>query len=161
MTRTAHKSPRLVGIPVGWVLLLLLGTTVGLAGCASGPPTYTVYLKGEQDLNRNSSDKSTPVNVRIYQLTDNSYFDAADFDSLWEDDAEALADTVVDVTECVVTTAQDESALVLASQEEVRFIGVVGLFNRQDGPSKQSCPVDEIDDWRFSFVNFRIEKTER
>jgi type VI secretion system protein VasD len=139
-------------IPLG---LVFFGV---LVGCASGPDTYTIRVKGEPSLNLNSQGDSTPVNMRIYQLLDRSGFEAADFDSLWEGGEEVLTGGVVEVTEHVVTTTQDMTDIVLVASEEVRFIGIVGLFNQQGESWRVCIPVEEVGDWLFSFQGFQIQK---
>jgi type VI secretion system protein VasD len=129
-----------------------------LAGCASGPEAYTIRVKGEPSLNPNSQGLSTPVNVRIYQLTDRSSFDAADFDSLWEEGEVLLAEKLVDVSEHVVTTTQDMTDIVLVASEETRFIGIVGLFNQLEEPWRVCIPVEEAEDWVFAFDGFQVRK---
>lgn len=145
----------------GFVIAAIVSAMPCLTGCATGPVTRTVYLKGETGLNPNSQNKSTPVNVRIYQLTDNASFEAADFDSLWEDDEGALADSLLAMSEHVVTVTQDEARIPVVTKEDVLFIGVVGLFNQQHGAWRQCVPVDDVEDWRFSFSEFHIEKIAR
>jgi len=145
----------------GSVVAAILSAMSCLAGCATGPVTHTVYLKGELGLNPNSHNKSTPVNVRIYQLNDSASFESADFDSLWEHGKNVLADSLVNMTEHVVTVTQDEAPISLVTKKDVLFMGGVGLFNQQRGAWKQWVPVHDVEDWQFLFSEFHIDKVER
>ena len=126
-----------------------------VASCAGGPAEHTLYFLGDEELNPNSSGTYTPVNVRVYRLTDKAKFEDANFDALWRDEPAVLGDTLVGVpVGAVITTTPEEIQLITG--ESVQFIGIVGLFNREQGPWKICVAVDEVEDWRFRFREYQI-----
>ena len=139
---------------IGFVAVLL-------AACASGPTSRTVYLLGEEALNANGEGKYTPVNVRVFQLTDRARFEEADFDSLWRNDPEVLGDSLVETVGAVVTTAPEQVEVPLVSGPSVRFVGIVALFNREGGLWRRCVAVDEVEDWLFRFREYQILQEER
>ena len=132
-----------------------------VASCASGPAEHTLYFLGEEALNPNSSGTNTPVNVRVYQLTDKTKFQDANFDALWRQESAVLGDTLVDAVGAVITTTPDEIQFPLIIGETVHYIGIVGLFNREQGPWKMCVAVDEVEDWRFRFREYQILQEKR
>jgi type VI secretion system VasD/TssJ family lipoprotein len=124
--------------------------TVSLAAAlallsACGGPTW-VYLRGVKPMNENDRKESTTVDVRIYQLKDDSRFNQATVDKLWTDDKGALADDIIMVKQVTVYpgTADDKLNEINLGElpDSVRFIGVLALFPKEDdkGPRKIVMP---------------------
>ena len=115
---------------------------------ACGGPTW-VYLRGVKPMNENERKESTTVDVRIYQLKDDSRFNQATIDKLWTDDKGALADDIIAVKQVTVYpgTADDKLNEINLGElgDSVRFIGVLALFPKEDdkGPRKVVMPKKE------------------
>src|SRR5262245_1030187 len=79
------------------ILLALLGA---VAACKGEPPKAAAPCEQVVDLSLRASDRINPgddggplpVVVRVYQLKERARVDAADFQGLWPDDAQALGD---------------------------------------------------------------------
>ena len=56
------------------------------------PSNMTLRLLPRPDLNPNDLGEPTPLDVRIYQLSDKRLFTQASFEELWTDDKKLLAD---------------------------------------------------------------------
>lgn len=108
---------------------------------ACGGPTW-VYLRGLKPMNENERKESTAVDLRIYQLKDDSRFNQATVDKLWTDDKGALADDIIAVKTITVQPGVADDKLVEINLGElpdsVRFIGFFALFPKEDdkGPRK-------------------------
>lgn len=125
----------------------ILGAALVLLS-ACGGPTW-VYLRGVKPMNENERKESTTVDVRIYQLKDDSRFNQATIDKLWTDDKGALADDVVAVKQVTVYPGSADDKLNEINLGElpdsVRFVGVLALFPKEDdkGPRKVVMPKKE------------------
>ncbi len=110
---------------------------------ACGGPTW-VYLRGVKPMNENERKESTTVDVRIYQLKDDSRFNQATVDKLWTDDKGALADDLIAVKQITIYPGSADDKLVEINLGElpdsIRFIGVFALFPKEDdkGPRKMA-----------------------
>jgi len=108
---------------------------------ACGGPTW-MYLRGLKPMNENDRKESTAVDLRIYQLKDDSRFNQATVDKLWTDDKGALADDIIAMKQITVQPGVAEDKLVEINLGElpdnVRFIGLFALFPKEDdkGPRK-------------------------
>ncbi len=120
--------------------MLILGPALMLLS-ACGGPTW-VYLRGLKPMNENERKESTAVDLRIYQLKDDSRFNQATVDKLWTDDKGALADDIIAMKQITVQPGVADDKLVELNLGElpdsVRFIGFFALFPREDdkGPRK-------------------------
>ena len=120
--------------------LLVLGAALTLLS-ACGGPTW-VYLRGLKPMNENERKESTAVDLRIYQLKDDSRFNQATVDKLWTDDKGALADDIIAMKQITVQPGVSDDKLVELNLGElpdsVRFIGFFALFPKEDdkGPRK-------------------------
>jgi len=120
--------------------LLILGAALVLLS-ACGGPTW-VYLRGLKPMNENERKESTAVDLRIYQLKDDSRFNQATVDKLWTDDKGALGDDIIAMKQITVQPGVADDKLVELNLGElpdnVRFIGFFALFPKEDdkGPRK-------------------------
>jgi len=115
---------------------------------ACGGPTW-VYLRGVKPMNENDRKESTTVDVRIYQLKDDSRFNQATIDKLWTDDKGALADDLIAVKQITIYPGSADDKLNEINLGElpdsVRFVGVLALYPKEDdkGPRKMVLPKGE------------------
>lgn len=110
-----------------------------LAAC--GGPT-TLYVRGVKPMNENDRKESNSVDIRIYQLKDDSRFNQATIEKLWTDGKGALADDLVaEKQDTVFPGAADDKVKEITLgelPESVRFVGILALFPKEDdkGPRK-------------------------
>ena len=130
---------------------------------ACGGPTR-LYLKGVKPLNENDQRESTPVDVRVYQLRDESKFNQATIEKLWTDDKTVLGDDLVSVKVVTVFPGSPDDAekeIVLGELPTgVRFVGLLALFPKEDdkGPRKLVLPADSAGKSVLVFSGFHISK---
>jgi len=112
-----------------------------LGGC-SDQRSVTVKVHGVTPMNLNTDHESTPVNVRVYALTDDSTFRAATVDQLWSDASKVLGDKVVG--EPVVFTVFPGNAGDPAVRQELTiskraaFIGILALYQGVDAQDRRT-----------------------
>ena len=117
-----------------------LSAALALLSACGG--TTTVYLRGLKPMNENERKESTAVDLRIYQLKDDSRFNQATVDKLWTDDKGALADDLISVKTITVQpgVVDDKQVEIPLGElpDSVRFIGFFALFSKEDdkGPRK-------------------------
>ena len=113
--------------------LALFGAAV-LTGCASEPepvpvpPTEIVAQVAAVDsLNPDSQGRSSPLVVRLFELTAASPFDTADFFDLYDQDRATLGDSLVAMDEIRVAPSETKT-IPRTLDDRTRFIGVVAAF---------------------------------
>jgi type VI secretion system protein VasD len=113
----------------------LLGALV-LAGCASPPPaeppppppvTLDVAIAAAADVNPDSSQRASPLVLRVYELEDAEAFATADFFSVWNKESATLAAALVKRHELPVAPA-GKTGKQLTLDPRVRFVGVAAAF---------------------------------
>lgn len=132
-----------------------------LAGCSG---STVLRIQGIAPLNLNEAGESTPVEVRIYMLKDNTKFDQAPFDQIWTAEKDALGGDISG--EVVLTTVfpadkgdRPREITLGTVPPDVRFIGVMGLFPRFEGKDerRKSVPLGEAGGHIFEFTGYRIQ----
>ena len=101
-------------------------------------------ILSETDINPDEEKKSSPVFIRLYELSSTSAFEKADFIDLYERDVEVLGDTFIAKQELkrMVPNTFREETFVLSS--ETRFVGLFAeFFNYEDAQAKVFFPVTE------------------
>lgn len=91
-----------------------------------------VELKASNRLNPDNNQRSLPVLVKVYQLSNDIQFKRASYKQLWHDDISALGDSLMRQTEFMVKPGSKMN-LKFTHNKEAKFIGVVAMFRE---PSK-------------------------
>jgi len=115
-------SPRL------WLFLPLL-----LAACASTPDPTRVEgrVTAADQVNPGAGVQSAPVVVRIYALSAASPFDGQDFFTLYEEDRQALGETLLYREERQLNPG-DTWPLTLSLPANAAYLGVIAAFRTMD-----------------------------
>lgn len=144
-----HRGPAARLLPHAVAALLL-------AGCASGPYTTKILMQGSEQLNPTFDGASSAVNVRLFPIVDAAGFENASDDDLLQDPPKLPASSWLEPhVETVVYVGQSQ-ALEIEIKPTVRFIGVLGLFNEEQGDHRALLSVDDIDDSKLVFDGFRF-----
>lgn len=120
-------------------LSILLGCMLvltGLAGCSKKPlnifPTKVdATISASHEINPDTSQRPSPVVLRIYELTSDTTFNSADFFQLYDEESSTLGDELVSRQELDITPGE-EKELVFKPQQNTRFLGVVAAFRNID-----------------------------
>lgn len=122
--------------PILCVLLALL--PLGCKGSDSKSPESAceqlidLELSAGEHLNPGDDGGALPVVVRYYQLKDRVAFEASDFRSIWQEDAQALGGDLLERTESTLFPAtRDRKRLV--RKPEASYLAVVALFRNPLG----------------------------
>jgi type VI secretion system protein VasD len=101
---------------------------LALTGCGN---MVKMNIKSEKDLNSVSSTLSTPVVVRVYQLSDDVAFKSAGFRDLWKRDAEILGPALLSSKEIVMQPDTQEK-IALPLNENTKFVAGFAIFRNPD-----------------------------
>lgn len=123
--------------------LLLLSVIVMITGCETVNHRLGAALNLDTDLkleiyadkyiNPDEQDQSSPVSIRLYELTSAKVFEKTDFIDLFERDEEILGDTFVTkqtLKTLVPSTARVESFVL---SKNTRYIALFAEFYRYKG----------------------------
>lgn len=111
-----------------------------LAGCAGDPPAQAVApaptvvhlrIVSAGDSNPDSAGNAAPLMLRIYELREQSSFNAADFFTLFDKDQATLAADLQRRQELLLKPG-DSRTLTLQPADEVRTLGFFGAFRQLD-----------------------------
>jgi len=144
-------------------LLASLALTALAAGCASGPYKTALQVQSTKQLNLTFDEKPSSVNIRVFQLIDQGPFldTGRTTAELFSDDpglpAQTWVQPVVDADVYIDSTADIEIEI----KPKVRFLGIVAVFNEQDGESRVLLPVDDIDDKKLFFDRYSLSVRDR
>lgn len=118
--------------------ILLSGCgTVGAVGDAvdrtlgAAPSDATVTVAASKDVNPDTSNRPSPILVRIYQLRSGAALDQADYFKLTGDPQAALGDTLVAHDQTLVTPGQTRS-LPLKLDPATRLVAVIAGYRDID-----------------------------
>ena len=91
------------------------------------PAPYSVVIVADAGLNPDRQQRSTPVQVRLYELKDPSSFQTADFFALYEKDDQVLGTDVVSREQFTMQPGQSRT-LLRKTKAEARTLGVFVAF---------------------------------
>ncbi|WCE31030.1 type VI secretion system lipoprotein TssJ [Vibrio sp. SCSIO 43137] len=108
-------------------------------------PKLTVKITAQDNINPNVNGKASPLELRIYQLSDDDAFNQASFLQLYSDDQGALKSGLTAKRHLPSIlpgeTREEEFPLVLDS----RYIAVLGAFaNYREAKSKAIYKIDQF-----------------
>ncbi|MDK2126552.1 type VI secretion system lipoprotein TssJ [Parachitinimonas caeni] len=98
-----------------------------LAGCASKPVTLNTALAANSNVNPDVNGRSSPIAVRVYQLTGTSAFKSADFFSLYERDKQTLGEEYISTEEYILVPGETKK-IERKLDDRARAIGVLAAF---------------------------------
>lgn len=111
--------------------LLLLVLLVSACGSSAPPPPtkITATLTASEQINPNALGQPSPLVVRVYELKNLDQFNAADFFTLYDNDQQALAQTLVARRELSVKPGETVKVEGAASgSEATKFLGIFAAY---------------------------------
>ena len=92
------------------------------------PTTLALTIRAGSDINPSDMDKAAPLQVRLYELTDSTLFQQADFLSLYLEDTATLQSSLI--KKHSLPTVQPDSTQTLNFQLDsaTRYVAVLGEF---------------------------------
>ncbi|WP_087024162.1 type VI secretion system lipoprotein TssJ [Thaumasiovibrio subtropicus] len=120
----------------------VLGFTLFIAACStvekavdpllfwrdSGPALLTVNISAEDNINPNVDEKPSPIELRVYQLSDSEAFQQAEFLPLYEDEQGVLKATLLNTRQLQSVLPGETRKEVFPFNAETKFIGVIAAF---------------------------------
>lgn len=130
------------------VKLFILLTSLLLSSCSwipfwnDGPYMIHLELKASDYINPNFNDKSAPVVITVYQLTDNEKFIQADFFQLFEGEAKQLDKDIVQQRKLPALFPGEVRKVDLELHQKAKFLGAVVAFaDYQKAKTKDLTPL--------------------
>ena len=121
--------------------LLVLGVVLAVGCGTASPPLLRGALKTEASVNPDVRGRPSPVVVRIYELKAVTAFNAADFFTLFDREAEALGADLVGREEYLMRPGENRPYQ-RQLQPDTKFIGVAAAFrDLENARWKQVAPV--------------------
>ncbi|HIF9289354.1 TPA: type VI secretion system lipoprotein TssJ [Photobacterium damselae] len=105
-----------------------------LVGCsskydpASEPSTITLSMVATDTINPNNNGDASPVELKVFELEDDSMFMSASYDQLLDDYKKALKSNYVDDYDYVLLQGQFKFIDPIKLDEDTRYIGVMAFF---------------------------------
>jgi len=110
--------------------LLLLATL--LSGCSFWgndlAPQLVINIQASANINPNVEGKPSPVEVRIYQLSDSQAFNQADFIQLYSDAQGVLKAELLIARQLASVLPSENRKEVIPMAAETKYIGVIAGF---------------------------------
>lgn len=100
-----------------------------LLGCSSS--AFKVSVKSDAGINRDTQARALPVELRVYQLSDESNFKRATFRELWKQDASVLGSQMLSRDDQLVSP-NSRIKLKVTRKPEAQYIGVMAVFRNPD-----------------------------
>ncbi|WP_150523509.1 type VI secretion system lipoprotein TssJ [Roseibium sediminis] len=96
------------------------------------PSLVDITVYSETGANRNEGGESVPIDVWVFQLSDDGKFFQADFETLVTDPKAVLSTTFVKVKEVQVEPGQSKTINELELEKDTTFIGIAGGYMEPD-----------------------------
>ena len=115
------------------------------AGCSLFKPipnTFNISINADAKVNPDKDDRSSPVVLRIYELTDNKPFNTLDFFDIYDNDKEKLEASFITKQEMELNPNESRK-IDFVLNEKTKFIGFLVAY--QDIDSAKWREVVEVD----------------
>ena len=122
--------------PIGNLSQLILMTTLILlsAGCALVEPipnTFNIAINAGAKVNPDSEGRTSPVVLRVYELSSNKAFESLDFFDLYDNDKEVLEKAFVKKQEMELNPNESRQ-INFVLDSETKYIGFLVAFQDID-----------------------------
>ncbi len=114
-------------------VLTFMLVLLSLAGCSSSdeaaaPSTATFSLVADDHMNLSVYGESSPIELQVFELVDDSMFMSADFDQINQDYKKVLKSNYIEVYDYVLTPGQFKLVDGIELDEDTRYIAVLAKF---------------------------------
>ena len=147
-------------------LLFLCLLVIAPTGCSKKkipppplePARVVMEIEAASDINPNSTNRPSPVVLRIYQLKGFKKFDRADFMSLYIDDENMLGSDLVSKQEFFLKP-DEKRTIFFEPDPSVHTVGVLALFRDVQQPDSQWKAATGIKPNAFRLVQVTVSGT--
>lgn len=130
---------------------LFIGVVLSLSLSSCGffsdevPPKLTLKIHAQKNINPNVNGEASPLELRVYQLSDNDAFNQASFLQLYDDDQGALKSGLVSTRHLPSILPGEYRVKAFPISLETRYIAVVGSFaNYREAKSKAIYKIKQL-----------------
>lgn len=135
-----NNSVNLLAIKGGlrWLFrLAAVAVWVALSGCSSNEPVplivaHQVIISVGDEVNPYGGNKSHPVVLRVYQLSESGTFQKSEFIDLYRNDIEVLGGSLVDVHNVPPLVPGEQHKLSLDIHRQSQYLAVFAEFANYD-----------------------------
>lgn len=135
---------------------VVIAATLSLAACATGPRTVEVLAQGAAKLNPTFDGQPSAVNVRLFPLVAKEAFENATDQDLQADPPKLETTSWVAPHKEAVVYVGQRNWVPLELQPQVRFVGVLGLFNESTGTHRVVVEASKLASEKLVFEQFSI-----
>lgn len=116
-------------------LIYLLVFFLSLSGCSSKPSappptTLALAIKAGSDINPSDIDQASPLQARLYELTDNTLFQQADFLSLYLEDTATLQSTLIKKHSLPTIQPDTTQTVHFQLDSATRYVAILAEFSQ-------------------------------
>ncbi|MEC6797041.1 type VI secretion system lipoprotein TssJ [Photobacterium sp. S4TG1] len=122
-----------------------------LVGCSSKyepalePSTVTISMVTTDSININNNEEASPVELKVFELEDDSMFSSASYDQLATNHRKALKSNYVDDYDYVLLPSKFKFIEKIKLDDTTRYIGVMAFFSDSDNSDwKKSVKVKTL-----------------
>ena len=130
-------------------LFFIVSGCLFLSACSLVPdamlPNHTIQvnIKTAADLNPDTSDTSSPLTLKVYELTSSDTFSAADFITLFTDPKKILGNDMVGQEQIIQLKPNSKTAVKFTVKRQTQYLGVVAAYqNIQAAEWRLLIPLD-------------------
>lgn len=114
---------------VGLCALLLTGCGSTQEDQPQRPTTVTMSLVAQSRVNSDMWGQAAPIEIQVFELSDDSMFMSSSYDELRDDDKKALKSNFVKRYDYVLTPDQFKFINEIEVDSDTRYIGVMANFS--------------------------------
>ncbi|WP_208993120.1 type VI secretion system lipoprotein TssJ [Roseibium sp. TrichSKD4] len=112
----------------GKVIKVIADPKIAVGEPKDQPTLVDITVYAEPGANRNDGGEAVPIDVWIFQLSDDGKFFQAEFDRLTTEPAAVLSTTFVKVKEVQVPPGESKTINELELKKDTTFIGIAGGY---------------------------------
>ncbi len=135
-----------------WLVKLIIIIILAQQSIACSTAPISLHARSAAKLNLDQQQKSLPVLVRIYELSDMQNFMRANFYELWQKPKEILADSLV-FTKTFVVSPKSSRKLTIPRIKTAKYVGVIAIFRH---PNTQHYKITKSLSKYFTFLSEHI-----
>ena len=118
------------------IICLILFMTSACSMIKPIPSDITIKLTTDTQLNPDRENRSSPVVLRIYQLSSDKIFKQSDFFQIYDNDKATLADAMIKKQELELNPNESRK-IDITPDAKTKFIGLLAAFQNMDNAKWQ------------------------
>jgi len=119
---------------IGLFLSGLLAIT-SISGCSlikPIPDSFSISINTSSDLNPDDDDRSSPVVLRVYELSDDKLFNESDFFDLYDEDSEVFETAFYLKKQEMELNPNESRKLDMTLSDDTKYVGFIAAYRDID-----------------------------